>query len=336
MDTEIISLDEAKALIGERLGDTEIVPFKFGDLKVHAKDSFLIDSQGYTLSSDAQRQFADVLSVPFPYVNRSPKDLVAINYNYLAEETPDRSLNAVVRGGTISAFSDASLPHVSYNEVLDAAFSDFGSAGSLKNFSLTDSGVMTGIITSDEFCFDTEDTPYFGGVKLRFADTWAIAPMVEAYLEREWCSNGATSKIDDRKFRVKGYSRDAIIEQFSEFAGIARGQVRPMFDGFIHLRNEAVGNVREVVHHICHENKLPEKVFERVMEYWGMDGFKSTFPDPQALISKPTMYHVVNLFTYAGTHCKDLSQVHRDLLLSIGGSSAINHHERCDSCGTLV
>ncbi len=334
--TNTITLEEARNHISTTIEDTEVVPFAFEQIKAHTRQDLEISGKNYGLTDAAQKQFAEAISVPFPFVKRSPSQLVALNYNYLIGETPQRALNAVIRGGKISSFCDVNIPHVDHLDVLEAAVNEVGDDAYLRNFRIDDSGLLSTVITSDELNFFTDETPYFGGVKVKFSDTWAVHPVVEAYLEREWCTNGATSQIDKRKFRVKGYSRDAIIEQFAEFAGIAKGQINPMFQGFVHLRDEMVDNVRNTILRICQEHKLPDKVFNRIMEYWGTDGFKSTFTNPEHLVQQPTMYHVVNLFTYVGTHCSDLAPEHRELLMAIGGTNAINHHDRCGSCGSRV
>tara|TARA_Y100001949_G_scaffold145874_1_gene129276 strand:+ start:545 stop:1552 length:1008 start_codon:yes stop_codon:yes gene_type:complete len=334
--SDAITLSEAVAIIDKEMEGTEIVPFSFNEITAKSKSNFDIGGSVFRLSDGAQKQFSELVSVPFPYVKRSPADLVALNYNFQIAETPQRSLNAVMRKGAISSFAETDIPHVGHEEVLTAAASEFGDDAVIKRFRLSESGQMGAVITSPELNFVDNDTPFYGGVKVKFSDTWAVHPVVEAYLEREWCTNGATSQIDNRKFRVRGYSRDAIVQQFAEFAGIAKKQVQPMFDGFIHLRDEKVGDVRSTVLRICQENKLPDKVFRRMMEYWGGEGFKATFPRPEALVNNPTMYHVVNLFTFVGTHCPDMAPEHKEMLIAIGGNSALNHHDRCGSCGTRV
>jgi hypothetical protein len=334
--SNLITLDEAKSVIAEKMKDTEIVPFTFNDLKVESKSVFNINGDRVKLTDGASKQFSEMISVPFPYVKRSPNDLVAMNYNYHVNETPGRSLNAVFRGNTVSSFSELDLPNVAHSDVLDAAAGAIGDDASIKHFRINDAGQLGAVITTDEFNFLTEDTPYYGGVKIKFSDTWATHPVVEAYLEREWCSNGSTTQVDNRKFRVRGYSRDAVVEQFAEFAGIAKQQIKPMFDGFIHLRDEKVNDVRGVILRICQENGVPTKVFNRIMEYWSGEGFRTTFPNPDSILNNPTMYHVVNLFTYVGSHCPDLSPEHKELLIAIGGNNALTHHDRCNSCGTRV
>ena len=334
--TDILTLEKAIEVIDEAMEGTETVPFSFAEVKAEGKASLDISGSRFRLGNEAQKKFAELINVPFPYVKRSPTELVTLNYNYQINETPARSLQAIIRNGLISSFAETDIPHVEHAEVLSAVAGAVGDDISIKRFMLNDSGRMGAVITSDEFNFVDHDTPYYGGVKIKFSDTWAIHPVVEAYLEREWCTNGATSQIANRKFRIRGYSRDAIIQQFAEFAGMASKQIRPMFDGFIHLRDEKVGNVRETVLRICQENKLPDKVFRRMMEYWGGDGFKSTFPNPTALINSPTMYHVINLFTYVGSHCPDMATEHKEQLISIGGNNALQHRERCNSCGGRV
>lgn len=331
-----ITLSEAVAIIDREMEGTDIVPFSFKDVTAEGKSSLNISGSRLRLSDGAQKQFSELISVPFPYVKRSPADLVALNYNYQIAETPQRSLNAVLRKGAISSFAETDIPHVGHEEVLIAAAAELGDDAVIKKFMLSESGQMGAVITSPELNFIDNDTPFYGGVKVKFSDTWATHPVVEAYLEREWCTNGSTSQIDNRKFRVRGYSHDAIIEQFAEFARIAKKQIRPMFDGFIHLRDEKVGDVRGTVLRICQEHKIPDKIFNRLMEYWGGEGFKSTFPRPEDLINNPTMYHVINLFTYVGSHCPDMAPEHKEMLISIGGNSALNHHDRCGSCGNRV
>ena len=334
--SKLMTIDEAKNTIDEKMKDTEIVSFTFNDLAVESKNVFSINGDRAKLTDGASKQFSELISVPFPYIKRSPNDLVAMNYNYHINETPGRSLNAVFRGDTVASFSELDLPSVAHNDILDAAANAVGEDASIKHFRITDSGELGAVITTDEFNFLTEDTPYYGGVKIRFSDTWATHPVVEAYLEREWCTNGSTTQIDNRKFRVRGYSRDAVVEQFAEFAGLAKQQIKPMFDGFIHLRDERVNDVRGTVLRICQENGIPTKVFNRMMEYWSGEGFRSTFPNPENIVNNPTMYHVVNLFTYVGSHCPDMSPEHKELLIAVGGNNALTHHDRCNSCGTRV
>ena len=166
--TDILTLDNAVEIIDKAMEGTEIVPFSFGEVTAKSKSSLDISGSRFNLGDEAQKQFSELINVPFPYVKRSPAELVALNYNFQIDETPARSLNAVMRNGKVSSFSETDIPHVGHAEVLSSVAGAVGDDISIKKFLLNDAGRMGAVITSDEFNFVDHDTPFYGGVKVKF------------------------------------------------------------------------------------------------------------------------------------------------------------------------
>jgi hypothetical protein len=172
----------------------------------------------------------------------------------------------------------------------------------------------------------------FGGIKVKFSDSWNIFPTLDSYIWRELCSNGMIDTLKSRKFRIKNSSSAEVLSQVREFAQLSIDALPALFDQYNSLLAESINDYVRVVTRLCLEHKLANKVKDRVLFWATQDNFLDTISDRKI----KNMHDIVNLFTFVGSHDLELTDDIRESLLAIGGHITMAHNDRCDSCGTSL
>ena len=105
-----------------------------------------------------------------------------------------------------------------------------------------------------------------------------------------------------------------------------------MVDGLVAMQKDKVKNAESAIRNLCMEHKLPNKIRELLIRYLTDDRYLATVPDGRV----GTMYDVVNLFTFVGTHDYSITQEYRELLCEIGGVAMLTHNDTCVECGSTL
>jgi len=98
------------------------------------------------------------------------------------------------------------------------------------------------------------------------------------------------------------------------------------------MQKDKVNNAESAIRNLCMQNKLPNKIRELLIRYLTDDRYLATVPDGRV----GTMYDVINLFTFVGTHDFSITQEYRDLLCEIGGGAMLAHNDTCVECGSTI
>lgn len=335
---ETINIEEVEflSILKSRDETTTHTPFTVGDSAFSGEGGefvFGFGGNSYRLSDYSFRQLCGLVDIPVPFASKISTTLLAHNINSLLSER-GVGTGAVLldeENEAVRAFIDPRYPYVATHKILDKIIETIDGPYTIKYANINDVQVSA-VILPDELQETIVDSKVFGGIKFAHSDSWNIPTKFETFLFRELCSNGMTTGIDSRKFRVSGASEDQILRQVEEYTRLALDQIPKMIEGFQNSAEESVADVNKLIERFCVEYNLPSKVKERLI-YWSTNPiFLETIPNN----SVKTMYDFINLLTFVGSHDTTLSQEHRDLLLSIGGGTAISHDERCGQCGTLV
>jgi hypothetical protein len=314
-----------------RSENTQHLDFQVGDLSFNAgkRPSVSIAGEDYFLTDGSFRQIAEEMKIPVPYARRIPDDLLSYTVNYFINNNRSNHIAALSEDGHIRSFMKTNTPYVSNTEMFDAVLEATGSDYDLRYAKMSDTITSFSILPSN-YRESVDGSNLFGGVKVVFSDAWDRHPSIDSYIWRELCSNGMINELESRKFRVAGSSHDDVLRQIRDFSVIAIEKLPELFDNFNKLLEEEVKDYVKIIRQIVLEYKLPNKVQTRLL-FWAVN------PDFLATISNDkieNMHDIVNLVTYVGSHDGELSQEIRERLLQIGGNLTLNHHDRCNSCGS--
>ena len=334
--TATIELDTLIGDLGSISKNTNHVEFELGRSKYHAKTNTITtaDDERITLTGNSFVQLCNLIDVPSSYAGRMPDTLTDFTVNYLLTEGPRRPYNALVDDkGVARSLMRPDLPYVPPDALLEAIVDSFdGEAPFVHRWGVND-GKFVVQLRSPELTFeDPGGSVLFGGVAVAYDDSWKTAPVFKTFLNRLVCDNGASVNIDGRKFRVNGYSSDGVLAQANEFSSLALDQVKQMVDGLLAMQQDKIRNAESAVRNMCVQYRLPNKIKELLIRYLTDEGYLATVSDG----IPSTMYDIVNLFTYVGTHDFTISVEYRDLLCEIGGGAMFAHDETCESCGSKV
>lgn len=325
-------ITELKTYLKKREEKTEHVAFQFKDASFSSADnSIVIDGKDIPVTSGAFRQLSEVLNIPVPYAQRIPDDLLDHTVNYFLSSREDNYYAALVEDDLVRSFMPTTNPYVSGLEFFGAIEEAFGGDYDLKYVKVNDVDMSFSILPH-EYKNAIDGTDLFGGLRVKFSDSWNTFPSLDTYIWREICSNGMIDTLKSRKFRIKNSSSNEVISQVQEFARLSLDALPALFDQYQALLSEPVANYARMISRICSDYRLASKVKDRVLFWADQDAFLDTISDNQI----KNMHDIVNLFTFVGSHDLDLTDDIREMLLSIGGNLTMSHADRCGSCGNNI
>lgn len=326
MDTKFVELLQKKS------DDTKHINFSFDDIEVTGRKSLRIGDELYGLSDSGLESFVEVLEIPKPYAKRCPDELFMDNVNFWLKDRRDTAFSALVENNVIRNFVKPEYPYIPFADVWSEVEAALGSDFEIANSTIGEDFVSVVALTPRH---ETEivDSVVQGGMQFTYSDSWTQFPDFSTYLYRLICSNGMTHPVKENiKFRVSGKSYTEIFGTMKTFVNKAVDNLGGMIHGLEALNDDSVTNIVAVIKRICDENGLPKKIREALIEAASTKAFLQTIPDEQIT----TMYDIINLVTYVGSHNRDISEDHRQHLLNIGGNAAVNHATRCSSCGSAT
>ena len=320
----------------ERADNTERISASFSDVKFKAEPQrkfLLVGDDEYTLTEDGYGTLLKEVNVPKGYANRMPVALLEDNVNFWLRQRTDTMFSALINNdtGRIRSFMNPNYEYVPTVDVFREVANKMGTDWNLHDVEITDSVVKVAFTTDRQSGVAVGDVSD-AGLSLVHSDAWTVAPRFDSYLLRLVCTNGQTRPVTGRKFRVSGNDRESILEQVTQFTDIAIDQLELMISGYERLRHHKVENTTRIVARICQENKLPSKVREALVLTLSSENFLATLDEG----AMGTMFGVVNLLTWVGTHNMEINESHRNHLREIAGSISSTGQTRCDSCGSSV
>ena len=166
--------------------------------------------------------------------------------------------------------------------------------------------------------------PFRAGIHVRFSPLGIVPPMVEPYLVRLICTNGAIHQ-----------------EFITEWGGRGFGEGDELWQWFRDGMNQAADSIDTVMHQYAHMvgEALPEGQ-ERLLAVEGMiraarlPRAMATALRDQAIIDPPrTMYGAWNLLTRVATHhSADLNEQVRRMSTAGNLAQPTQHHQFCPTC----
>jgi len=335
--SNISVVKDFKEILQQKDDETQSVFIDFEDMKAKAFNSgvSLISKKSgeFALTNNSFDQMTELLDIPLPYAHRIPDELLVHNFNYMINSMSNYRVRALVDdSGLVRSFSDANLPHVGFADLFKAVELAVPGEYELKYADVRHDSVSFALLPDNLQHENLLESKIFGGVKVKFSDSWGFSPSFDALIWREICANGMTSNLRSKKFRMSGKSEDEIIHQAKYFTGLALESLPDMVEGYMHLAEEKVENPRRLVTSMAAQLGIPQKVIKILLDTMDNSEFLSTIPDGKIT----DMSDVINLLTWVGTHNTALSEDWLDKLQGFAGKIALDHHEYCGSCGNVV
>ena len=331
-----IELNELMTTLSGVADNTSHIEMDLGRSKYTAGSNTLVTDkdEAVGLTTTSYNQLCDMLDVPTKYGERMPDKLADYTINYFLSEGASRPYNALLDNEKgVRSCMRPDMPYVRHDDLLTAIVESFdGTEPYVHRWNVNGGKFKIQLRTPELTYEDPGGSMLFGGLEVSYDDSWKRHPVFKAFLNRLVCDNGASVNVESRKFRVDGYSTEGVLSQAREFSSLALIQVQQMVEGLLAMQNDKIKNAEAAIRNLCMQHNLPNKLRELLIRYLTDDRFLATVPDGRV----GTMYDVVNLFTFVGTHDYSITQEYRDLLCEIGGGAMLTHNDTCVECGSTL
>lgn len=287
-----------------------------------------IDGTDHQLTKDAALQAGAAFGLPGKYAAKVPNNLLESQLNYwFSAGMGDREFNMLSTGAdhhvaaftrpTINPFSNQIL----VNEVVGGIKERYGSSEIFADFKFSHSLVRTDIrfivpeasrLISGGGLSDVpsnEDDVWAGGVHLSNSLMGKSQTSLETYLFRWWCTNGATTVMDNvgTWSRRGDHEEQDVYEWASNAVDEVLGGLEAQFDRVQALTSlNAAGNVQDIVQEIFDRYNVPVSQRQGVLD---------TLVEAENL----TLYTIMNAITQTANE-EGLSPERVDKLLRITGA----------------
>lgn len=336
MTNSVAVVEEFKKVLSERDDNTESVILDFDKVKASAFNSgvsLVTGDRELILSQTSFDRMSEILDIPVPFAHRIPDDLLVHNFNYMMGARSHNRVRALVNEeGVVRSFVEGELPYVKSEQLFDAIASAVDGEFDLKYARVGQDDISFSILPHNLQHESLLEDNIFGGIKAVFSESWSRSPSFNALLWREICSNGMTSTIKSKKFRIAKKSEEEIIHQATHFAGLAMEQIPDMIEGYVHLAAERVTQPRKTVTSLCKQFGVPKKILNILLAEMDNPIFLATIPDQLV----QNMSDIINLLTWVGTHNVDIPEAWRSALQDMAGAISLDHRDYCGSCGNVV
>jgi hypothetical protein len=152
-----------------------------------------------------------------------------------------------------------------------------------------------------------------------------LAPSIQPFAERLWCTNGMTFVDSDLEISIKGKDAHEIIAEMEAVAERAFSQVEARIASFYDLRQQRVSNPERKLLRIADETGLPGRVTSELVH------------SVAALGDEVSMFDLVNHVTHFANEPSIAGRLTtRNALQEAAGSVVSDHARRCPTCQHTV
>lgn len=330
-------------------GDVKTIDVVTNDLKVKLSSGKATINIGKTeIEADPRSVIAigDFCNIPTPYLKRCLKqdpELAEISISRILTKTGESSASVTLRDGQIESIGEAGKRRIKPLEIVTATANSLDWDAELtrlvnephefafdaivpKGFDRGIGGDKTITLTQPE----VDGTPARkqvgditrGGVRVALDIKHGLAPSVQPYFFRLWCTNGAETQDQGLRIDARGATVEDVLAEFEQLAERAFSRVEEGIKHYYDLRTIKVDNPERTIRRIASEGGLPDRSMVHLMH----------LAPSSALPDSPTMFDVMNLVTNLANSPALRRDGGRVLLERVGGSVVADHAARCKHC----
>jgi hypothetical protein len=166
-----------------------------------------------------------------------------------------------------------------------------------------------------------------GGIRIGYDKKRNLAPFVQPFSYRLFCTNGMETRSDGLRVEARGaQSVDDVLAELEGMAEAAFSAVEAQINAMYDLRANRVQNPERLIHRLGTEHGLPTRTIDQLV---------AAAP---TLGDEPTEFDVVQLITNAANAGADNPRRFnaRRTLQTVGGRIVVQHQERCGHCNAKI
>lgn len=305
---------------------------KGSDLKISPdRTSIVVKDTETPMNEFALEALATWVDFPKPFLNRLEPDLQRDWLNeLLRRDFQPGNVRIGNRTGILSILKPKQVA-ITPGNIIDVAIEVLG-----KN-----AAAVSSDMTRTEFYLDTVlpirgkqnlGDPQVGdivkaGLRFDLSIGQSLAPTVNPFSYRLWCTNGCSTLHEGTKIDARGQTVDEVLEELEAKARIAFALVESDVAAMFDLRNTKVDSPERTINRLARERRFPERLRVRMIEAVPA----MTPPDGQF-----TMFDLVQLATNLANDPAISNRGTRVRLQELAGSIITDHSERCTVCASRL
>jgi len=312
----------------------------YSDLKVEASRLIHEDFE-IQLGEEAISKIGGSLALPGAgaFLSKVPQELMAYNLNSIFQSTDKQATFGVRGSSTLVSVIDPDKAPLPIIDVAKRALTPFGMDSRVSGFNYDGEALSVDIISPTLFTEVEGDGSNgrpqrgditHGGIRLvtDFASNGQQRkrPRLQTYLHRLVCSNGMAIDEVHGSVSLRGNSVEDVLSEIEEKAQMLMGGLEARLSTYAATTDLSIpGNAESFIRQVGKERGLSSKTIMAVLQLAPL------------LPENPTMYDVMNLFTFVANEATTVKT--RNALQELGGllaSSAEDHTHRCDKCEHLL
>jgi len=329
--------------VGELLGELE--SHKERIATVALKDMEL-DNEGLKVAGeenpipfDTQTEglMAQFLGINGGYLKKCPPDLKLANVNHWLKTRENQEVQLHLVGPNLEGIHDEKFKYLPMRPTMERVVKVFDENDEVRNYR-AEKGYLhldikseahaievpgTGIETLAEFRPQVGDITH-GGIRFFMFPQNEQPPRLETYLERLWCTNGATSPEPEFTIRLRGNTVDEVLAELETAAGRLLADMPARLEAYKSSAEIPIeGDLALFINQYGAERGISARAIQRVQNDLPMFGEY-----------RPTAYDITQLFTSLAND-ENVRYSTRLALQSAGGMLSMRAPEvthRCSSC----
>lgn len=278
----------------------------------------------------AQLHLGKHLGIPPRYLGKIPRALQQANVNHFLQSRGETEAMFHLSDYSLNAVHDPSKRIIPMTRLIESVSNACSPDDTVQEFRYELTKCHVDILSEQSITvpgLGTEHRPLNditqGGIRFRTnADFEIEKPSLESFLLRLVCTNGLAIPEPEYKIKLRGNTVDEILESMEENAQRVLEGLPERLQAYRDSAEVTVpGNVDQFMYQIGRERGLGARIMDRVME------------EATSLPENPSVYEVLNVFTYVAT--QDVSYMNRLRLQGLGGDLVVdtqNMLHRCNSC----
>lgn len=294
-------------------------------------ESIRINDIEIPATDDSVKLVAGWANVPKSFLDRQgPRTQEAILNMVLAENHQTALIRLGQRDGILSVLSPDQIPFTP-NLVVDVASTVLGE----------DAPIVSTHYDTGQFYLDVVATPSVmpdlgdprvgditkGGLRFNLDISRNLAPTVNPYYYRLWCTNGCSSIHEDTKIDARGLSVDEVLADLEVKARLAFGAVEAEVAAMYELRNTIVDNPERTINRMARDFDLSDRVRSDLV---------NAIPALVDTVGEVSMFDLIQTATHMANAPGINTRGGRLKLENFGGAVISSHVERCVACASKL
>lgn len=282
-------------------------------------------------TAEAVELIAGWAKVPKAFLDRRGPRSQEIIMNLVLSEINQAALIRIGQNdGVLSVLSPDQIPF-SPNMIIDVASNILGE----------DAPVVSTKADTSEFFLDVVATPQVmddlgdprvgditkGGLRFHMDIARNLAPVVNPYYYRLWCTNGCSSIHEDTKVDARGLTIDEVMADLEIKARLAFGAVEAEVAAMYELRNQIVDNPERTINRMARDYGVSDRMRTRLVD---------SIPALVDTVGEVTMFDLIQTATHMANAPGVNTRGQRLALENFGGAVISSHVERCVACASKL